>query len=194
MPAQTIIAGSTSQTIWLHGNDFTTGDGKTGLVYNTAGLIAWYERAASATTTITLATLATPTSAWATGGFKEMDATNAKGRYRLDVPNAAFATGVSLVTVGLQIAGTVFIEKEIELTRIPAPVYTTVATDAGNTAAQLKFDATFRLTGAGLLMVTGTYAGEFTKVASHVVGTGIATFRAFSGVPAAGDIAQIVNY
>ncbi len=47
---------------------------------------------ANAAVQITLADLATITTAYASGGLKEIDATNLKGYYRLDVPNAVLAS------------------------------------------------------------------------------------------------------
>lgn len=91
-----ILAGSTSQSvnIFIRDSSSTTGGGLTGLVFNTASLTAYYTFAgANATATaITLATLAAVNSAFSSGGFKEIDATNMPGWYRFDIPNAALAT------------------------------------------------------------------------------------------------------
>lgn len=91
-----IKAGATSQSVNLFIQDTrsATGAGLTGLVYNSSGLTAYYSfTGASATAVaITLATLALVTTAYSSGGFKEIDATNMPGWYRLDVPNAALAT------------------------------------------------------------------------------------------------------
>lgn len=91
-----ILAGSTSQSIniFIADSSSTTGAGLTGLVYNSAGLSAYYSHAgANATATaITLATLATVTTAYSSGGFKEIDSTNMPGWYRFDLPNAVLAT------------------------------------------------------------------------------------------------------
>lgn len=91
-----ILAGATSQSIniFVRDSSSSTGGGLTGLVYNTASLAAYYSHAgANATATvITLATLAAVNSAWSSGGFKEIDATNMPGWYRLDLPNAVLAT------------------------------------------------------------------------------------------------------
>ena len=90
-----IQAGSTSQSIniFIQNNSVTTGAGLSGLVFNTSGLTAYYSfTGASATSTaISLATLATVTTAWATGGFIQIDATNMTGWYRFDIPNAVLA-------------------------------------------------------------------------------------------------------
>jgi hypothetical protein len=95
----------------------TTGGRKTGLVYNTAGLTAYYIRAGSSAVQITLAPLASPGAAWTSGGFIEVDATNAPGVYRLDVPNEAFARGAKSVAIILKGAsGMAQVSKEIRLT------------------------------------------------------------------------------
>lgn len=90
-----ILSGSTSKTInvFIRDSTSTTGAGLSGLVYNSAGLTAYYCLPLAASAVITLATQ-TVTGAWSTGGFVEIDATNMKGWYRLDLPNASIASGV----------------------------------------------------------------------------------------------------
>lgn len=99
-----IAPGSTSISLYVFVNDSTstTGGGRTGLVFNSAGLTAFYVRSRSAPVAITLATLASNAAAWATGGFIEVDATNLPGVYRLDVPDAAFASGSRSVVLYLR--------------------------------------------------------------------------------------------
>jgi hypothetical protein len=91
-----ILAGSTSQSVnvFIQNSSVTTGAGLTGLLFNSAGLKAYYTfTGANATATvINLATLAAVNSAYSSGGFIEVDATNMPGVYRLDIPNAALAT------------------------------------------------------------------------------------------------------
>jgi hypothetical protein len=91
-----ILAGATSQSVnvFIQDTRVGTGAGLTGLVFNTAGLTAYYSfsGAVATATSITLATLALITTAYSSGGFKEIDATNMPGWYRLDLPNAALAT------------------------------------------------------------------------------------------------------
>ena len=89
-----VYAGLTSQTIdiFLQDSSSSTGQGLSGLVYNSAGLVASYRKGATGSrTAITLATQ-TVGGAWSSGGFVEIDATNMKGVYRLDLPNAAVDT------------------------------------------------------------------------------------------------------
>jgi hypothetical protein len=89
--AITIAPASTSQSIELY-------LGATGLTFATSGLAAYYVRNREAPTAITLVTQ-TPTGAWASGGFAEIDSSLVPGVYRLDVPNAAFAANASDVTI-----------------------------------------------------------------------------------------------
>jgi hypothetical protein len=90
-----IQVASTSQTVnvFVQDSSSTTGAGLTGLAFNSAGLTAYYALPKAAAVAITLATLAAVTTAWSSGGFKEIDATNMPGWYRLDIPDAALASG-----------------------------------------------------------------------------------------------------
>lgn len=95
--------GTTSliQLVFIRDSSVTTGAGKTGLAYNTSSLTAYYARPGATATAITLVTQ-TVTGAYSSGGFVEVDATNWPGLYRLDVPDAAIATGVRSVAILLK--------------------------------------------------------------------------------------------
>lgn len=101
MSKRWIKSGSTSQTIdiFVLNSSSTVGAGLTGLVFNSAGLTCYYRKGAlGAATPVTLATLALITTPWATGGFKEVDATNMPGLYRFDIPNLALDTaGITVI-------------------------------------------------------------------------------------------------
>jgi len=89
-----VYAGLTSQTIdiFLQDSSSLTGQGLAGLVFNSASLVASYRKGATGSrTAVTLATQ-TVGGAYSSGGFVEIDATNMKGVYRLDIPNAAVDT------------------------------------------------------------------------------------------------------
>ena len=139
-----IKAGSTSQSVnvFILDSSSTTGAGKTGLVFNSAGLTAYYSFAgADATATaITLATLEAVNSAWSSGGFKEIDATNMPGWYRFDVPDAVLASGKGRsVAVHLKGAsGMVPLPIEIELTGFDNQS-ATVLLSSGTGTGQLDF-------------------------------------------------------
>ena len=83
-------AGATSKSLLFRAFTTSTGAAKTDLVYNTSGLTCTYFTLNTlASGTVTLATLATPTTAYSSGGFVHI----AGGLYRLDVPNAQIASG-----------------------------------------------------------------------------------------------------
>ncbi len=68
-----------------------------------ANMSAYYWRQGSTSIqVITMATLGSMGAAWATGGWYEIDGTNFKGMYRLDLPNTAVSTGVEWMTVGVK--------------------------------------------------------------------------------------------
>jgi len=91
--------GSTDQTVYFHLRASADGTSKTGLAYNSAGAIASYIRTRGTRTAIALVTLVAADSDHSDGGFIEVDGTNAKGLYRLDIPDAAFASGVDEVII-----------------------------------------------------------------------------------------------
>jgi hypothetical protein len=93
-----IPAYSTSKSVYIRIVS-AVGAPMTGLAFDTAGLLASYARSKAARVAITPATLAAITTAWTSGGFKEVDATNMPGVYRLDIPNAALLGGVDQVEV-----------------------------------------------------------------------------------------------
>lgn len=100
MAKQTVLAGDTSRIeyVFIPDSSVTTGAGKTGLLFNTSSLVAYYIREGAAATVISLVTQTT-TGAYSSGGFVEMDATNMPGIYRVDIPNAVFAAGVKKAVV-----------------------------------------------------------------------------------------------
>lgn len=165
-----ILAGATSQSVNLFIQNSTKGDGSglTGLVFNTASLTAYYSfTGANATAVvISLVTLATITTAYASGGFKEIDATNMPGWYRLDLPNAAIATAKGRVC-NLHLQGAANMAPKvytIELT----------AVDNQSTAFGLVLAKTTNITGfndiTAAAAATGVWqdatAGDFTVASS----------------------------
>lgn len=117
-----IQVGSTNQTVYLHLKDSTTGLAKTGLVYNSAGAICRYVRPRAVATAITLATLANASASHSDGGFIEVDATNAKGLYRLDLPDAPLASGATFAIITIQFTGVAETALLINLTPVPVAV------------------------------------------------------------------------
>jgi hypothetical protein len=116
MPSHQRLAGSASQTVYLLIRDATTQAGLTGLAFDTAGLkIAYTRTRAAAPVLITLTSLATPSSAWLSGGFIEVDDTTAPGLYRFDVPDAALVETVDVPEVQITWTGASSLEGIINI-------------------------------------------------------------------------------
>src|SRR3990167_9885594 len=97
--------GSVDRSVTIRIIDSTAGTPETGVVFDTAGIDLWYRREGAAKTSITEATLAALTTAHTDGGFLHVG----DGEYRLDLPDAAFATGANYVDVGGTVTGMVVI-------------------------------------------------------------------------------------
>ncbi|MEA3478428.1 MAG: hypothetical protein U9R60_09635, partial [Bacteroidota bacterium] len=88
--------GSTDQSVVVRVIDSTSGLPETGVAYNTAGAALWYRKEGGSKTSITLATLAATNSAHSDGGFIHVG----DGYCRLDLPDAAVASGANGVIIG----------------------------------------------------------------------------------------------
>lgn len=93
-----VKAGSADVRAPLFFRDRTTGDGRTGLAYNTAGWIAKYRRPGADSVNIPLVSQTT-TGAHTDGGFVAVDDTGMPGECSVDLPDAAVAPGVPYVVV-----------------------------------------------------------------------------------------------
>jgi len=126
MAKKRIKAGSVNVTVYINilDSSVTDGSGLTGLVFNSAGLQASYVRNQAAASTITLATQ-TAAGAHSDGGFVEVDASGSPGLYRLDLPDAAVASGVNSVVVsvnGATDAVPIYLELQLDDTSEPTSV------------------------------------------------------------------------
>lgn len=108
-----VTKGTTDYSCTLRIVDSTDGTPETGVVFNTAGIDLWYRRPGGAHTSITEATQ-TEGGAHSDGGFVHIS----DGYYRLDLPDAAVATGVDYVDVGGTVTGMVVIGGRIRLTDV----------------------------------------------------------------------------
>ena len=111
MNTRTIKAGTVDVSVVIRIVDSTDGTPETGVVFNTAGIDLQYRRELEASTAITEATLAALTTAHADGGFLHIG----NGYYRLDLPDAACATGATGVLVHGIVTGMVVIGCYVEL-------------------------------------------------------------------------------
>lgn len=140
--------GSTDRSVYLRIIDSTDGTPETGVVYNTAGIDLWYRREGAAVTSITEATLASLTTAHADGGFLHVS----HGVYRLDLPDAAFATGANQVEIGGTVTGMIVLGGTVRL--VDVDLEDTVRaglTALPNAAAAATGGLYIRGTGAGAI-------------------------------------------
>lgn len=94
-----IKRNSTSQSIdiFIQNSSSTTGAGLTGLVFNSAGLTCVQRVNNGTAAAVTLATLASGTAAYSSGGFVAASATLMAGVYRFDIPNTLLTTAGALI-------------------------------------------------------------------------------------------------
>ena len=113
MSVRRIKAGTTDVSVVIRIIDSSDGTPETGVVFNTSGIDLWYRREGAASVDITEADLSTPalTDAHADGGFLHIN----DGWYRLDLPDAACAAGVTGVQIGGTVTGMVVLAPYIEL-------------------------------------------------------------------------------
>ena len=105
--------GSTNISVDIYIIDSSDGTPETGVVYNTSGIDLSYRRDFATVVAITEADLTTPAldDAHEDGGFLAIG----YGLYRLDVPDAAFATGASKVTITGTVTGMIVLPTVIQL-------------------------------------------------------------------------------
>jgi hypothetical protein len=208
-----IHAGTTSETcdIFVQDSSKTDGSGLIGLVYNAVGLTCYYNFPRQASTAVTLATLASATAAWSSGGFKEIDATNQPGKYRFDIPNALLAAGNGRY-VSIYLKGAAFmvpVPIEIELTGwdnqdanrgglTALGVYSGVLPSQTGSTTTTVLTGVSGLAGATLVgnkiaIVSGTGIGQARVITAWSTG-GTATINyAWTTQPAIGDGYVIYN-
>lgn len=98
-----VKAGSTSVSLYLELRTASNSVETTGKVYT--DVTGSYTRFGAARTAITMATLASASAAFSSGGFILVDDTNTPGLYRFDVPDAAFASGADGVVISVKVTG-----------------------------------------------------------------------------------------
>ena len=98
-----VKAGTTSRSEYIYLNT-------KGFVYNTLGLSASYVREGGSRVNIPLVSQ-TVNGAYTSGGFVEVDPNNMPGLYRIDAPNALFASGVK--TAALEVINTNTVDRHL---------------------------------------------------------------------------------
>ena len=120
-----VYKGATDVSVVIRIIDSTDFTPETGVEHNTAGIDLQYRREGAASTAITEAALAALTTAHTDGGIEHIG----NGYYRLDVPDAAFATGASGVLIHGTITGMIVIGTYVELVDPEAPLKNTALSD-----------------------------------------------------------------
>lgn len=98
-----VRAGSTSVSVTMTMQSSSTFLGITGLI--SSNFTLGYYRQGSTPVNVPTAALALPDTAWAQGGIVEVDSLNLPGEYRIDWPDAAFASGADWVILSARVAG-----------------------------------------------------------------------------------------
>lgn len=111
MTFRPVVAGTTDVSAIIRIVDSTDGTPETGVAYNTSGIDIRYRRDGATDTAITEATLAALDTAHTDGGFLHIG----NGYYRIDLPDAACASGVNGVLVHGTVTGMVVIGTYIPL-------------------------------------------------------------------------------
>jgi len=106
-----IKKGATDQSVVIRIVDSGDGTPETGVVYNTSGIDLWYRREGEVLTSITEATLSALNDAHSDGGILHIG----DGYYRLDLPDAAVATGSNGVMIGGTVTGMVVVGTYVHL-------------------------------------------------------------------------------
>jgi hypothetical protein len=156
--------GVTSKSVYFKIRDSVTGQAKKSLTTASAGANAGYFRSQGASVNIPLVQLSTATDAWQVGGFIEVDPANSQGEYRLDMPNAAFASGADFALATLAFTNcfdsTVLIRLEKSTNNVGAGAITwTVQTNNSSTGLPLAGAIVWITTD---LAGTNTIAGSLT--------------------------------
>ena len=172
----TMKAGVADRTVVLYCFDNTTGLPKTDVVYNSAGIdLKYWIVGANSVVSITEATQ-TVNGAHSDGGF----VTIGNGYYRLDLPDAATASGTGVLVFGTVTGGT-FVGVYINLVAYdPADTVRLGLTALPNAAAEAAGGLFTRGTGAGQL--NQTVNGLINSNLINIAGAAVSTTTAQLGV------------
>lgn len=157
--------GSTSVilNIFIADSTSTSGAGLTGLVFNSAGLTAYYYREL-ATTPVAISLVTMTLGTFTSGGFKEIDATNMPGWYQFCPPNLAFDNGSYSVCFHLK-GATNMVPLPIEIDLESQVSLTDIAGHEVTATGAVAFP------NATLASTTNITAGTVTTVSGNVNGS-----------------------
>ena len=159
-----LLAGTTNHSVTIRIIDATDGTPELGVVFDTSGLALSYRREGALVVEITEIDLTSPalTDAHEDGGFLAIG----DGYYRLDLPDAATASGVTGVLVGGSVTGMVVIGEYIHLVAVNSQDATRMGITAlPNANAEAAGGLYTRGTGAGQLNQTANGRSDANVVA-----------------------------
>lgn len=199
---RSILKGATDQAIVIRALDTS------GLPFETVDSQSplptfWYRREAGAKTTFAGVSLAALTTAHSDGGIKHIS----DGYYRLDVPDAAFASGVDAVMIGGTITGGVIVGFYVQLVdfnpsgteaanlKRGAEAMVRLVVSSGSTATVITTDLTEstndHYNGRTLAFTSGALDGQATSISDYDGASKNLTVAALTEAPAQGDEAVI---
>ena len=137
----------------ITGQSLTMYLGATGITYTHPTLQGYYLRERSNPVAFGF-TAQTPTGSWVSGGFAEINTSNHPGYYRIDIPDAAFASGAKNVLISVRGGGVNGAYAYVDLSNIRQPDIENRTFVSGNSnvteyvfISQLYGDAGIGLTG-----------------------------------------------
>lgn len=170
-------AGTTDVSVVIRIVDSADGTPETAVDYNTSGIDLWYRREGAAVTSITEAALAALTTAHTDGGIEHIG----NGYYRLDLPDAACASGAAGVMVGGTVTGMIVIGCYVQLVAYdPTDTVRLGLTALPNAAAEAAGGLYTRGTGAG--QINQTVNGLINSNVIDIDGVAVSTTTAHIGV------------
>lgn len=166
-----LFKGVTSYSQYLVLRNSTTGVGLTGKAHT--DVTGSYTRNRAARTAITMASLASASAAFSSGGFVEVDATNCPGLYRFDIPDAAFATGVDKVVVSVKVTGALEEHLEFQLIDWNKQVAAIPNAAAGAASGLITAGGTGNMLPNGAIATTAFAAGaiDAAAIATDAIGS-----------------------
>ena len=152
--------GSTDVTVYLKAFTASTGEPKTDITDATSGLTLAYVRNRAANTTFAAASQ-TATGAHTDGGIVHL----AGGVYRVDIPDAAVASGADYVTINAYgVTDCVFTSAHLDITGSNPRTADLTATDIANAVVEAEIDAleTYNRSSNTSATITGPINGATT--------------------------------
>lgn len=183
-----IIAGTTSVSLFFSLKATTTSAAVTGKLAADCTLSYW--RQGGTRTGFAASDLGAVNSAFSAGGVKEVDSTNQPGLYRLDIPDAALATGADWVVVSVKVTGSIPVDIPIAIPTLATwrtTIFAKVIEDQGSITAQQALSLILSAT-AGVSSSGGTVRktpnGAATRLSATIDGSNNRT--AIVATPSAG--------